>query len=317
MSGSSIGATVHQFRFEGLGGRDFERLVFAYLLRTSDWLSLDWFGQSGSDSGRDIWGIQEDDRFPGGQKICVQCANWKKLTLGKVEGDLAKLKKSGRLPDRCIVVAGGAVSADLRDAIKAAVGKVIRECEIWSGPEFEERLRHKAESLLKRFVQGELFPDTANELRKFVGTVQTESDEERLALMASLFDRPAFYTPFTAESSVPAFRKAITDTIEALGTGIHRLRDGTEIRRIPSRHQLSSENSRNHLASIEKKLAKLRSEFDGLLKSEDIRPCGCNSPDCPVFQASPLAARKMDSFRNEILDAFRDLYPRFKVRLGF
>ena len=45
--------------------------------------------------------------------------------------------------------------------------------------------------------------------------------------MAECFDRPAFDTPFRDESNVPDFKKAITDTIEALNTGIHRLRDGT------------------------------------------------------------------------------------------
>ena len=43
-------ATVHRIRFDDLSGVDFERLVFAFLLRTNDWLSLDWYGQTGSDA---------------------------------------------------------------------------------------------------------------------------------------------------------------------------------------------------------------------------------------------------------------------------
>ena len=41
-----------------------------------------------------------------------------------------------------------------------------------------------------------------------------------------LFDRPAFYTPIHAESNLGDFKQAITDTIQALGTGIWKARDG-------------------------------------------------------------------------------------------
>ncbi len=34
-----------------------ECLVFAYLARTEKWKSLEWYGQAGSDLGRDIWGV--------------------------------------------------------------------------------------------------------------------------------------------------------------------------------------------------------------------------------------------------------------------
>ena len=36
----------------------------------------------------------------------------------------------------------------------------VRDCDIWSGAEFEEFLRRDAELLLKRFIEGEVFPDT-------------------------------------------------------------------------------------------------------------------------------------------------------------
>ncbi|MHB8521526.1 MAG: hypothetical protein ACYDH9_12315 [Limisphaerales bacterium] len=311
-------STVRRIHFEDFSGTDFERLVFAYMLRTNDWFSLDWYGQTGSDSGRDIWGIREDDKYPKGQRVCALCANWQKLTKKKAETDLAKLKScpDGR-PDKCIVIGGGVVSAELRDAIKAEASKAaINVCEVWSGPEFEERLRCKAESLLKRFVGGEAFPDSPKELRLFVGSVQVENDDERLALMSSLFDRPAFYTPFYQESSVPAFKKAITDTIEALGTGVHRLRDGTEIRRIPSRHQIQSPEIKRELGAIEKRLAKLRATYDSLVKTGEIRLCGCSDPECPTFQPSPSAIQQMDQIRTRILDSFRKVYPKFDVHLG-
>lgn len=311
-------STVHRIRFDDLSGSEFERLVFAFLLRTNDWMSLDWHGQAGGDSGRDIWGVREHDMFPSGQKVCALCANWQKLTLAKAKKDLKKLTTvTTGLPDKCIVIGGGIISANLRDKIKAAAAKLrIRECEVWSGVEFEERLREKAESLLKRFVGGEVFPDSVHQLQQFVGTILAETDDERLSLMGALFDRPAFYTPFNLESSVPVFKKAITDTIEALGTGIHRLRDGTEIRRIPSRHTIKSPETKKELATIEKRLAKLRATFDHLVDTKEIRPCSCKDPNCGTFMPSPSAIQQMDAIRTEILESFRKLYPKFDVRLG-
>jgi hypothetical protein len=314
-----ISSTVNRIHFEDLAGVEFERLVFAFLLRTQNWISLDWYGQTGSDLGRDIWGVRENDRFPKGQKVCALCANWRKLTKKKAISDLAKLPRiHDGPPDKCIVFGGGTISSDLRDAIKAeAKNTGIYDCEIWSGPEFEEQVRKNAESLLKRFFDGEQFPDAPNDLRNFVSSVEAGTDDERLALMSSLFDRPAFYTPFNLESSIPSFKKAISDTIEGLGTGVHRLRDGTIIRRIPSRHQIESPEIKRTLEGIEKSLAKLRSLYDSFIKSGEIRPCSCSDPDCPTFEVSALARSQMDDFRTNILESFRFIYPKFTTRVGF
>jgi hypothetical protein len=135
--------------------------------------------------------------------------------------------------------------------------------------------------------------------------------------MTGLFDRPAFYTPFRQESSIPAFKKAITDTIEALNTGVHRLRDGTKIRRIPSRHAIQSAETKKMLSQIERMLGELRAKYDEGIKKGDIRPCGCNDPNCPIFFVSHRAAREMDRLREEILETFRRLYPAFDVKLGW
>jgi hypothetical protein len=220
------------------------------------------------------------------------------------------------VPVEFLVVSGGNISAKLRDKIKAyLVEKGIRICSIWFGQEFEERLRLGAESLLRRFVQGEQFPDSSVEIKDFLSKLEPATDAEILALIAELFDRPAFYTPFQQESSIPAFKKAITDTIEALNTGIHRLRDGTEIRRIPSRHQVKDPKIQKTLSAIEKKLSLLRTKYDQYLRDGGIKPCGCSNPDCPVFFISSEAASEMDSLRNWILDEFRKIYPDFEVTL--
>ena len=310
---------VQPVHFEDFGGQQFERLVFAFLLRTENWLSIQWYGQTGSDSGRDIWGVRETDGHPQGQKVVYQCANRKTISYKKIEEDFNKILSglNGK-PDLFVVVTAAAVSAGLRDKTKKLCEKNdVYSSEVWSGNEFEERLRAKTESLLKRFVAGDKFPDTPADLRDFAQTAEPQSDDEILALMAGLFDRPVFYTPFHQESSIPAFKKAITDTIEALNTGIHRLRDGTEIRRIPSRHAVQSTEIGAALARIERMLGELRAMYDAFIKSGEIRPCGCDVPDCPVFMISNQAASEMDRLRTEILDGFRKLHPAFSVQLGW
>jgi hypothetical protein len=309
---------VNPIHFEDYDPRDFERLVFAFLLRTERWQTLEWYGQVGADLGRDVWGVRDSDEQQK-RTVCIQCANRRRVPLKKVLQDIDRvIAAPNGTPSEFLLIAGGAVSSRLRDAIKKyATQKQILACAVWSGPEFEERLRNNAESLLKRFAHGETFPDTVPEIRKLVESVSVAKDEEILVLMASLFDRPAFYTPFHQESSIPAFKKAITDTIEAFSTGVHRLRDGTEIRRMPSRHDLKSAGLRTSLSEIERMLCALRVKYDELLKSGDLRPCGCNDPNCPVFMVSPMAAREMDKLRTSILDAFRKIYPPFGVHLGW
>jgi len=311
--------TVQPIHFEDFEGHQFERLIFAFLLRTDNWISLEWYGQVGSDAGRDIWGIKERDGYSQGQKVCIQCSTQKSLKYKKIEADLNNiLKGPNGKPEVFMVISGRTISAPLRDKIKRLCERnQIYSIEIWSAIEFEERLRAKAEPLLKRFVAGEVFPDNPDDLRSFVQATIPQSDEEILALMAGLFDRPAFYTPFHQESSIPAFKKAITDTIEALNTGIHRLRDGTEIRRIPSRHAIKSSKIKKELSWIERMLGELRAKYDEFVRNREIRPCGCNVPDCPVFFVSSQASHKMDRLRMEILKKFQLLYPDFNVRIGW
>lgn len=64
----------------------------------------------------------------------------------------------------------------------------------------------RAEYLLHRFVRGVEFPEAEAEIRKFVDDFPDLSDADALGLMAAVFDRPAFRTPFQQESSLPAFQ---------------------------------------------------------------------------------------------------------------
>jgi hypothetical protein len=294
--------TVGPVHFEDFDGHQFERLVFAYHLRTDIWQSLEWYGQTGSDLGRDIWGTREN-----GESVCIQCANRRKVVATKAKQDMDKVVKScNGVPHAFVLVSSTDVSAAIRDKIKdhaQALG--IVRCEIWSGKEFDERLRAKDESLLRRFVNGELFPDDPEKLSRLVG----EKIDDALVVerIQWVFDRPAFRTPFHQESSLGPFRQAIGDTIQALNTGIWQTRDGKEIERIPSRHQVVDPRIRDTLAIVVTELADLRAKFEELIRQGEILHCDCKNPDCSVFFFSSRAAREMDMLRDGIVDRIHRL----------
>ena len=138
------------------------------------------------------------------------------------------------------------------------------------------------------------------------------TDDDALSMMAKLFDRPAFYTPIHQESNLVDFKQAITDTIQALGTGIWKARDGQLIARIPSRQQFNDESLRAKLQVVEKALAKLRARFDEMVRSRIIRHCSCNNPDCSVYFMPSEAARELEHLRREAIRLFRRANPGFE-----
>ncbi len=129
---------IRPVHFEDFSGEQFERLVFAYHVRVGKWQSVEWYGQVGSDLGRDIWTSDGT-----GHNICIQCANRSPLPFAKVEADIKKVVTVSKdLPDVFRLVAGCTISANMRDRIKkSAKSSGIKECDIWSGAEFEEYLR--------------------------------------------------------------------------------------------------------------------------------------------------------------------------------
>lgn len=305
---------VQPIHFEDFDGSQFERLVFAYHWRSEDWRSLEWYGQAGNDLGRDIWGVRENGTKDG-ESVCIQCVNRKQLTFAKAEEDIAKvLKADNGTPHRFRIVATSNISAKMRDRIKKHVKSLgVSECDIWSRTEFEEFLRRGSEPLLKRFVEGEPFPDAPADLRKLATSIQPVNDDEVLALFARVFDRPAFYTPIHDESNLGDFKQAITDTIQALGTGIWKARDGHLIDRIPSRHELKSDILRIKIQAVEKALSRLRAKYDKMTRSGILRHCQCDNPNCPVyFFKPPEAAHELEGLRRDALTIFRDAYPAFK-----
>lgn len=304
---------VKPIHFEDFGGVDFERLVFAYLLRAG-WTDVAWHGQTGSDLGRDIVGVQPLDGEPN-RRTVVQCVNRSSLTKAKAERDLARAAAapSGK-PDAMRFICRSNISSERRDQVRSsgrALG--ITYADVWSGGEFEEHLRLEAEFLLRRFVDGVAFPDSAEDLRRFVDDFPDLTDEDALQLMAAMFDRPAFRTPFQAESQLPAFQQAIDDTIEAFNTGVWRTRDGLEVRRIPSRHHIRSSSTRAVLARVVEQLDATRRLFRARLADGSVEHCGCGEPACPVFMVTESAARDLDRARDSALRTFGSLVPGFDV----
>jgi hypothetical protein len=163
-----ISKQVGRVHFDDLSGHDFERLVFAFAVR-SGWPNAEWAGQVGGDRGRDVW-------CPGNKKPAsvFLCANYKTLTFAKVSSDLQRLASNGPKSVDVFVVAGGLVSDRLRGKIMAEATRLgFLSVVVWSAVEFEERLRITAPDLLKRFFEGEAFPEDAEELRQAILALPT------------------------------------------------------------------------------------------------------------------------------------------------
>lgn len=306
---------VSPIHFEDYSGVQFERLVFAYHVRAG-WRDLIWHGQAGSDQGRDISGFELFDDEPA-RKTIIQCANRDRLTLAKAKGDMSKaVKATGGTPDAFKFVSRGGVSDTSRSRVEqAAVSLGVAHVTIWSGVEVEENLRLRAEYLLHRFVQGIEFPDADADIRKFVDDFPNISDADALQLMAAIFDRPAFRTPFQLESSLPAFQQAIENTIGALNTGVWRTREGDEIRRIPSVHHLRDQSTRAVLEKVVRQVDELRRIFVTRLREGEIRHCGCGQPDCPTYMLTHRVADELDEARRRILMTFQSVHASFGVGL--
>jgi hypothetical protein len=302
--------TVLPIHFEDRSGTEFERLAFAYLTRLKDWDIINWLGQTGSDGGRDIWAEINEETF------CYQCANYRTLTEKKAIEDIEKLAKKQNIPNNYIVICGGNITNRVRDKIsEVAKTKGIKKSGAWTGREFEEKLRKDTPELIKRYVEGETFPDFPNDLTKYAKSFSISNDADIVELIAQCFDRAAFTTRFRRESSMPDFEKALKDTIEVLNTGVHRLRDGTIIRTIPSRHQLSDNALKNKLSQITTLVVYLRDEFVRFKRSGDIEACGCNQVDCPVYMLTDKASEQMDVIREDIFKLFKDVKPDFNLQL--
>jgi len=298
---------VGPVHFEDFSGEQFERLCFAFLVRDPEFIRVDWLGQSGGDGGRDIVTRDASNRT-----YVFQCANYARLAFQKVEKDLRKIARKEPLGLHGFrVIAGGKVSADLKEKIEKAATDVLKVygTQTWSGSEFEERLRMRAPDLLLRFVDGASFPEIPDQIRSFAQDSAATTDRDIMVALMRCLDRPAFRTHFNSESSLPRFKQALAETIDALNTG--RLPSGVMI---PSRHLVKDKAANAALARLVESIVGLRSTFDQLLRDKRIRPCGCGAPDCPTFMFEPGAAHTMDEKRQLILELARELDPDFPAQ---
>lgn len=297
-----------QIHFEDRSGIEFERLTFAYVSRLKNWDKLEWLGQTGGDGGRDIWGVSC------GESYCYQCANYTNMTTKKGKEDLNKLVIHGTIPDNNTIVCGGHVSNKIRDEIlNYAISIGIKKNSVWNGVEFEEFLRRDTPEIIERFVNGIQFPDNPKELIFFAKEINGLNDKDIVDLIIECFDRPAFTTRFYRESNLQNFEKAIEDTINVLNTGMHRLRDGTLIRQIPSRHRISNPEIKKKLADITKLVIRLRDDFTDLKKRNEIERCGCGDVDCQTYMMSDKACTMMDNSRQMILNQLKLINPDLKL----
>lgn len=292
---------VFPINFLNLSGDEFERLVFASLFRMHAWKTLDWFGQTGGDDGKDIIGVR-DDQYGSPETVVFACANWKTFTSTKGIGDIDKIVASLPTPPaEIIIVAGSNVSAETKEkCIAHAKTRGVKAAQVWAGTEFEEQLRFHADSVLRRFFEGEELPHEPSAIRDLIANLNPSDDQEAGLLIARLFTRPAFMTPISGESSLPAFSQAIGDTINALNTGVWRDREGTLITRICPIHLFSNNTVKDSLDETVKVLIQLRMEFDNGLKKGQIRSLSTQL-DGPWFEIEPKLCNKLESKRYQAL----------------
>jgi hypothetical protein len=134
------------------------------------------------------------------------------------------------------------------------------------------------------------------QLGRFVAQSLPLSDSDITRALLAGLDRPAFRTPFHQESSLPRFRAAIAETVAAINTG--KTPNGTQL---PSKADMCDPAIRAKLDVVVERLVALRTAFDELLRTGEIRPCGCHDPDCPVHMLSDRAVREMDRRRRDLL----------------
>ncbi len=142
------------------------------------------------------------------------------------------------------------------------------------------------------------------QLDRYVTQSLPLSDLDVARALITGLDRPAFRTPFQQESSLPRFREAISETISIINTG--KTLSGTQL---ASKAYVRDSALRSALDGVVQRLVALRGAFDELLRRGEIRPCGCQDPDCPVHMLSDQAAHEMDRRRRELLVAAQAIDP--------
>lgn len=130
------------------------------------------------------------------------------------------------------------------------------------------------------------------------------SDAELIRFYAQCFDRPAFQDHFDREGSMPAFDRAIEDTITAINTGCLRARDGAILARSKGKAFLNDPKLRDRMDVIVDLLRAIRSRYDEARRTGAIyvrdHPDGSSFYDIRDHEV----AAWMDQTRSQILEMF-------------
>lgn len=128
----------------------FEKLCAAVLANVG-YKNIQWYGEAGSDKGRDILAERIDSPVPGverREKWMIQCKRYTQSTLSKKEvKDLMDAALEHEI-DGLLIIVTSKVSANLRDWLSAAQEKYPFRAFIWEEIDFRRQVRAHAAELL-------------------------------------------------------------------------------------------------------------------------------------------------------------------------
>jgi hypothetical protein len=145
-----------------------------------------------------------------------------------------------------------------------------------------------------------------------VEPTQVLSDEDLIKFYAQCFDRDAFRVPFVQEGSMPAFDRAMEDTIFAISTGCIRSPDGHVSCQARGKAYLRDPDLRNQMDSIVDLLRAIRSRYELGRKMGFIQTWESNGQHFHCVN-DRYVADWMDHTRSEILRMFSVVAERANV----
>jgi hypothetical protein len=134
---------------------EFEEFCYT-LLECNGFKNLNWYGEGGSDKGRDIICTKTEAPLPGIESNAtwlVQCKHYTKAKISKatLQEWLAACRE--HKPDRVLLIISKALSANLKDWIKSVATDYDFSIHIWEEVELHGQYHRHGSRLRKRFPQ--------------------------------------------------------------------------------------------------------------------------------------------------------------------
>lgn len=181
----------------------FEKLCAA-VLSSNGYKNVQWFGESGSDKGRDIIAEKTDTPVPGierTEKWLIQCKRYTAKKFTKVHlKDLLDTALEHDV-DNVLVIVTASISANVRDWLKAAIEKYPFGAFIWEELDFRrEVLKHKSQLIedIPELTSGRepiwIYPMSSNEMHFRCNEI--EEVELRVVNVSNLEEAKAKATEF-------------------------------------------------------------------------------------------------------------------------